>query len=166
MDVEKGKFQYAGLKFLYEMELIDEPQLINNLKMNIFDISSSIKDIEFLSSYHHRQMLIYIEVSWFGRKFLMKRIEDGILERVKQLLPNFRFRVTSDRKILDLALKTVQSVLKGEQNESSNHANVNDTVSTEQNASNRIDSSEDSGKSGLQEESSILQNTETKTGNK
>lgn len=120
MDMDKGKFQFAGLKFLYEMELIEDPQLVNNLKLNILDVSGSIRDVELLSSYQHRQMLIYIETSWFGRKFFMRQIEAGILERVKQLLPNFRFRVTSDRKILEMSLERVRNALKGEQNESSN----------------------------------------------
>lgn len=118
--MDKGKFQFAGLKFLYDMELIDDPQLINNLKLNILDVSGTIRDVEFLSSYQHRQMLIYVDVSWLGRKFLMKRIEATILERVKQLLPNFKFRVTADHKILEMSLERVRTVMKGEQNEDPN----------------------------------------------
>lgn len=163
MDGEKGKFQFAGLKFLYEMELIDDPQLINNLKLNILDISGSIRDVEFLSSYNHRAMLIYIDVSWFGRKFLLKRIEASILDRVKQLLPNFRFRVTAERKILDMALEKVQSVLKGEPNESPKRT---DAVVLD-NANHDLRVAEPAAKTPsepeLQAQPDVLQNPKTET---
>lgn len=112
MDEDKAKFQYAGLRFLYEMELIDDPQLINNMKLNVFAISPRIKEVEFLSSYHHKSMLIWLDLDWFGRKFFEKRILADVTDRVKQLLPNFRFRVVSDRKIFDMALERVKTVLK------------------------------------------------------
>lgn len=117
MSDDKSKFQYAGLKFLYDMELIDDPQLINNLKMNVFDVSSSIKEIDLLSSYHRKQMLIWLDLSWFGKKFLEQRIIVGVTDRVQQLLPGFKFRVTTDRAIFDLALARAEAVLKGENNE-------------------------------------------------
>lgn len=166
MDLEKGKFQFAGLKFLYEMELIDDPQLINNLKLNILDISSSIRDVELLSSYHKHQMLIYVDVSWFGRKFLMKQIEAGVLDRVKQLLPNFKFRVTADRKILDMSLEKVRSVLQGVPNENSNRTTSN-VVSNASESKPATVASEGSATSSteLQKESGLLQDPETKTGN-
>lgn len=114
---EKQKFQYASLKFLYEMELVDDPQLINNMKLNVFSISGCINDVEFLSSYLHKSMLVYIELNWLGRTFLKKRIESGVTDRVQQLLPNFKFRVTTEKRILDMALEKVKTALKGETNE-------------------------------------------------
>lgn len=165
MDLEKGKFQFAGLKFLYEMEIIDDPQLINNMKLNIFDISSTIRDVEFLSSYQHRSILIYIDVNWLGRKFLLKQIEAGILERVQQLLPNFKFRVTADRKILDLALEKVKNVLKGEPNESSKHTST--TVPNESDKDTRIAIPvATTSEPELPKEPSVLQDPEVKTNDK
>lgn len=166
MDLEKGKFQFAGLKFLFEMELIDDPQLVNHLKLNILDVSSSIRDVELLSSYNHRAMLIYADVSWFGRKFFMKRIEAGILERVKQLLPNFRFRVTADRKILDLALEKVKFVLKGEPNENSNRNSPSVTRTESDSRVGTDAAATNSGQSGLSQEPSVLQDSKTKTDDK
>lgn len=164
MDREKGKFQFAGLKFLYEMELVDDPQLINNLKLNIFDISSSIRDVEFLSSYHHRQMLIYIELSWFGRKFLQKGIEAEILDRVQQLLPNFKFRVTSDRKILDMALDRVKTVLKGGNNESSSVPASGSNPGADQHSA--VAASKSGSEPELQEEPGVLQDSKTEAGDR
>jgi len=157
MDAEKGKFQYAGLKFLYEMELIEDPQLINNLKLNIFNVSSCVRDVEFLSSYNHRAMLIYIDISWIGRKFLLKRIESGILERVTQLLPKFKFRVTADRKIFDLSLEKVKTVLKGDSNEKPSSSGS--TI-----APAPVQSVGTPSSSELPKEPNILQDPDTKTG--
>ncbi len=117
MDSEKAKFQMEGLKFLYEMELVGDPQLINNLKLNVFSISNSIREVELLSSYHHRSILVFIDVSWFGKIFSQNRIVTGVHERVSELLPNFRFRVITNRAIFDLALKQVSAVLKGDPHE-------------------------------------------------
>ncbi len=117
MDEEKGKFQFSGLKFLYDMELVDDPQLINNLKLNIFSVAPYIRDADLLSSYHHKSMLIWLDVNWLGRTFFEKRIVAGVSDRAQQLLPNFRFRVTTNRAIFDLALQKVKLALTGENNE-------------------------------------------------
>lgn len=113
MEEERGRFQYAGLKFLFDMELVDEPQLVNHMKMNFFAVSKSIKDMEFLSSYHHKQMLIWLDVGWFGRKFFRDEIESAVLDRAKHLLPNFKFRVTTDRAVMNAALERVKEAMKG-----------------------------------------------------
>lgn len=149
MDDEKGKFQFAGIKFLYDMELVDDPQLVNNMKLNVFSISASVRDVEFLSSYQHRSMLIWLDLNWFGRKFLSERIVAGVTERVQALLPQFRFRVTTDRKIFDLALARVKTALKGVPNEKVPSVVDGDDVS-------KSDSSvgpDDSKKSGVPEDS-------------
>lgn len=122
MDDETGKFQFAAIKFLFDAELIDDPQLINQMKRTCFSVSPCVKDVEFLSSYAHRSMLIWLDLSWLGRKFLAKRIILEVQDRVQQLLPRFRFRVITDRKILDLALERVKKALevppaKGEKDE-------------------------------------------------
>lgn len=113
MNEEKGKFQFAGLKFLFDMELVDDPQLINHLKLNILSVSPSIKDVELLTSYAHKSILIWIDLSWLGRKFSEKRIVAVVTDRVQQLLPNFRFRVVTDKKILDLAIERLKAAIGG-----------------------------------------------------
>lgn len=112
MDDEKGKFQFSGLRFLYEMELIDDPQLINNLKLNIFDVSKMILDAEFVSSYHHRSMLIWVELDWLGRTFFKERITTAVADRVQQLLPKFKLRVVSDRAILEMSLNKIKEAMQ------------------------------------------------------
>jgi hypothetical protein len=113
MDSEKGRFQYSALKWLYEMELVSDPQLINNLKLNIFNVSGFIKEVELLASQERLQMLIYVELSWIGRKFFQKPIIAGVTDIVNALLPRFRIRVVTDRGILDLAVAKVKQALTG-----------------------------------------------------
>lgn len=113
MDADKGKFQYNGLQFVYDMELVDDPQLINNLKLNIFSISGYVREVELLSSFQHRQMLVYVELSWVGRMFFKNVIVTGVTERVQSLLPRFKIRVITDHAILDLALERVKAALTG-----------------------------------------------------
>lgn len=142
---EKGKFQLGALKYLYEMELVDDPQLINNLKMNILMTSKRIKEVEFLISYHTRQILVYIDVSWVGKKFFLNRIKTDIYDILTQLLPNFKFRVTSNYDILELARQRVNEVMAG----GSDEEGFNNS-STGQQFGN--------GEDELQKESDILSN--------
>jgi hypothetical protein len=160
MDEQKGKFQMSGLKFLYEMELIDDPQLINNLKLNAFAVSSHVRDIELLSSYHHKSMLIWVDLSWFGRKFLEKRITSEIKDRVQQLLPKFKFRVTTDRKILDLSIEKVRIALKGVHNENA-PAKLNGISDSESDP--RPGNKSGEGGDELQKESDLLQDNATES---
>lgn len=141
---DKFKMQYASLKWVYEMELVDDPQLINNLKLNLFSISAAVKEIELLASYHQKAILVWLELGWFGRRFLREKILLESEERLKMLLPNFRFRVITDRNIFDLAVKKAKSITKGENDEAAN-------VSSNANRSSGIAS-----ESELRKESDVL----------
>lgn len=119
MDFEKGQFQFAAIQWLFDMELVDDPQLINTLKLNILSTSEAIQEVELLTSQQHRQMLIYVELklTWFQRTFFQKRILDEVerrvTERVRTLLPRFRVRVVNDRRIMNLAIEKVKFALTG-----------------------------------------------------
>lgn len=108
---EKFKFQYEGVKWLYEMELLNHPQLINNLKLNIFATSTRIKEVEFLIYRERKAMLVLLDLSWLGRKFFKKKIFHDVQDVLSQLLPSFQFRVTDDTKIMEMAVEKVKKVL-------------------------------------------------------
>ena len=151
MDEVKGKFQFAGLSWLYQMELIDDPQLINNLKLNIFDASPHVREVEFVSSHFHRSMLVWIELSWLGRfDFVRSRAVSSVEERIKQLLPNFRIRVVTDRSIFDLALDKVSKAMERKKEEATD---VKTTVANVV----KPDSSAVASSSELQQKSDLLQ---------
>lgn len=122
---DKFKFQVSGLKWLYELELIHDPQIINNLKLNILSVSKYIREVELLSSYEQKSMLIYLDLKWLGRKFFRQTIEEAVTNRVHQLLPRFRLRVVSNYDIFKLALELVTRTQKGEENEVANNPTSN-----------------------------------------
>lgn len=111
---DKYRFQHSGLKWLYEMELLDDPQLINNLKQNVMSASRfRVRECEFIMSQEDRKILIWIELNWFWKKFFLKQINYDIFDVLSQLLPNYQFRIVTDRKILDLAITKLKKSLKG-----------------------------------------------------
>jgi hypothetical protein len=116
--MDRQKYQVSGLKWLYEMQVLDDPQLVNNMKLNILMVSSSIRETEFLIFQEKKQMLVYLDLTWFGRKFRKERIVFEVEDMLSQLLPSFKFRITDDISILLLAIEKVkQAVTGGKKNE-------------------------------------------------
>lgn len=145
MSEDKFRYQLGGLKWLYEMELVDDPQFVNSFKQQIFSVSDHIREVEFVASYHTKQILVWLELGWWGRTFLTQRITLDVLEHVQRLLPNFEFRVVTDRAILDLSVEKMQNVIKGVNSEVSSNSDTTEPATSD-------GSSED----GLQEASDLL----------
>jgi len=129
--MDKSKFQYEGIKWIMEMELLNHPQAINTIKFNILMVSKRIKEVELLIYRENKSMLVLLELSWFGRKFRKKQIFTEVHEVLSQLLPSFRFRVIDDPKIMQMAIERVQKALTGGKNE--NSTNNNNTIALEPN---------------------------------
>lgn len=115
---ESLKFQVAGLKWMFEMELLDDknPAPINVLKMNVLSVSPRIREVEFLIFREGRQMLVLLDLSWIMRRFFKRKVSQisrDVQEILQQLLPNFKFRVTSDPKIMEMAVANVKKLLGG-----------------------------------------------------
>jgi len=115
---ESLKFQVAGLKWMFEMELLDDknPAPINILKMNVLSVSPRIREVEFLIFREGRQMLVLLDLSWITRRFFKRKvgqISRDVQEILQQLLPNFKFRVTSDPRIMEMAVANVKKLLGG-----------------------------------------------------
>lgn len=126
---ENQQYQMQGVQWLYEMELLNHPQLINNLKLNILMISPKIKEVELLLSRPHKQIMIYVKLGWFARKFSFSTLEGEILDVMSQLLPSYQFRVIHDKSILNLAIEKLEASIQGVQNESTS-ITKSDDVST------------------------------------
>lgn len=119
MSDDKLKFQYSGLNWLLEHQLLDDPQIMNHLALNVLSISKSIINVEFLLSRDHRQLLIYLELSWLGRTFNKDKLFEETQLILSQMLPTFKLRVINDPKIFKMALDKVKKALTGGSNESS-----------------------------------------------
>ena len=120
MSDDKQKFQYNALKWIFEHQLLDDPQVLNHLAMNVLSVSKSIKDVEFLLARDQKQLLIYLELSWFGRTFKKNTLFEETESILGQMLPSFKFRVINDPKIFKMALDKVKKALTGGSNEVSN----------------------------------------------
>lgn len=126
---DKQKFQFEGLKWLHEMEFINHPQVVNNIKLNILMTSNRIKEVELLIYREKKSILVLVELSWIGRKFFKKQIFEDVHESLQQLLPSFRFRVTDDPKIMEMAVEKVKRALTGGTNETTS---ISDSGALEQ----------------------------------
>lgn len=114
------KLQHAGLKWLQELELVNDPQMINQLKMNVLLCSKRIKEVEFLVYRENKSILVLLELSWLGRKFFKRSIFAEVEDVVSQMLPTFKFRVIDDPGIMKMAIARVARALTGGRNEDPN----------------------------------------------
>lgn len=126
--MERQKFQYEGMKWLMEMELLDDPQAINTIKLNILALSRNIKEVELLIYRDQKSMLVLLDLSWIGRKFFKKRIFGEVYDILQQLLPTFRFRVVDDPKIMELSIARVKQALTGGTYENSSNPSNSSSI--------------------------------------
>jgi hypothetical protein len=117
--IERVKTQSAGIKWLYEMELLQNPQLINNLKLNIFMIHKRIKHIEILVHQEHKAILVFLELTWWGKTFNQEEIKFGVEELLTNLLPNFRNRVVFNYDIFKMSMQKAEQLIRGTHERSS-----------------------------------------------
>ena len=125
---ELNQFVPAGLKWLYEMEAVNSPVLLNNLYGNIFSFPN-VNDAEILIDKNNRKMLILIHFNWLSRKIFKNRKKQAIisiLDQLQELLPSFTFRVIEDKDLFDLAVKRMTEHLNGGQNVKTNQSNNDD----------------------------------------
>jgi hypothetical protein len=111
--MDKRNYQYEGMKWLHEMELLNHPQVINTVRFNILMTSKRIKEVELLIYRENKSMLVLLELSWLGNKFFKRQIFEDVQDSLTQLLPSFRFRVTTDPKIMEMAVELVKKALTG-----------------------------------------------------
>ncbi len=99
------QLKVSALAWLYEMEAINSPVLQANLQENILLISPKIKNCEVLIMKEVSSIMVYIEVNWINNYFYGEKIKSEVTQVIKRLLPSFRSRVVTDRKILNLTIK-------------------------------------------------------------
>lgn len=165
--MDKNKYQFEGLKWLHELELLNNPQVINTLKFNILATSNRIKEVELLIYRENKTMLVLVELTWFGRKFYKRQIFTDVQEALSSLLPTFRFRVTDEPQIMEMAVARVKKALTGGKNENSINLINNGIDRTGANASSSdstnfvgsIESSKTSSEEQSNTDTSLLSNT-------
>jgi hypothetical protein len=133
---ELNQFVPAGLKWLYEMEAVNSPVLLNNLYGNIYSFPN-VADAEILLDRYNKKMLVYVKFTWFVRKYWHSRkklVTISILDQLQELLPSFEFRIIEDKALFDLAVQRMKESVLGGNNENDNKPNdgnsVDDTASS------------------------------------
>lgn len=155
MTSDNGQQQTAtALKWLYEMEIVDNPVLKSNLYENVFMSDSGIQDCavwivpEFT---HQKGILVWIKLKRWSKWFKKEEVLAKVKNVVKELLPSYEVRVTEDRNILKLAQDKIKEVYGEVEDEKSNTINNDDTDGN----GNGLKSSGEGGVS-LEEASNIL----------
>lgn len=160
--MERTKYQYEGIKWLMEMELLNDPQAINTVKLNVMMASNRIKEVEILIHREKKSMLVLLELTWIGRKFLRKRIFGDVHDILSQLLPTFNFRVIDDPKIMQMSVERVKQALSGGKYENSSSDNVNVHVpaheqpSVESTAAGTSKGSSEAGEPNIEKQSEAI----------
>ena len=100
-----------AIAWLREMELVNDPSMLNSIVMNVYRIPS-IKKAEFLADMNNRKMLILLELNFWGG-FFKKRTTRDVLEMMQEFLPKYEFRVTFDRELFETACRRAKESLSG-----------------------------------------------------
>ncbi len=103
----------AGLSWLLENEAVSSPAVLNALILNIFRMVPGVVDIEFVIDSNAKKLLVYLEVTRWTRWFHLKKTELQVRQLLDQVLPSYKKRITSDREILQKAVKLVSGEKSG-----------------------------------------------------
>lgn len=102
-----------ALGWIMEMELVSDPNFINALLLNIFRVSSNIKDCQVVIDGVKKRMLVWLELDWWGRTFKQEKLKELVEAMLLTALPSFTFRVIYDPKLLKRSIQ----IAKGEMHE-------------------------------------------------
>lgn len=114
MSNEKLQFQYEGIKWLIDMEMVQDPKVITQLNVNVMGRLKQVRDIEYIiAPQPRRQLLAWLDVS----RYQNWRRGDSLCqdtERIlKSILPRYEIRAVTDRKIFEMAMANLNEYLKG-----------------------------------------------------
>lgn len=109
--MNQSKYEEQTMKWLADLQIVQDPQLLNNFKITVFMVSRHIKNIEVLAVTETKQVLVYLQLGWFGRKFY----ENTIFRKVKKIIPeyfkDYSFAVTTDIERFEKSLQLVKKAL-------------------------------------------------------
>jgi hypothetical protein len=124
------KLNTAALKWLYELELVQSPTLVQNLYENIFLCHPGIKNCELLitnPAHPNKGVLVYLEFTLWTKLFKKTEALFAVEQTIRALLPSYRFRLVEDYNILQMAKKLNQEISNGIFKKSTNTSS-NDSV--------------------------------------
>lgn len=101
--------QSEALRWLLEMEIVNDPNVLNSLILNIHKASDRIQDVEVVLDTPHKRMLVYLDVDcgWWRQATRQQEIHDAVANMLDEALPSYTHRVVFDRTVLNKALELV-----------------------------------------------------------
>lgn len=107
---EKTQYLNSAVSWLYENEIVDNPQLLNHLYLNIFSISKRIKDVELVINSLKKHINIYLEFDFLGKLLKSEsKVQMTVSENLKELLPKYHVVYFSNRNAFEQVLATSRS---------------------------------------------------------
>jgi len=92
-----------ALGWLLEMEVIDNPYVLNSIILNSFKNIKGLKDIQLLIDKPKKRVLVYLELKYLYKIFKENSIIQHTEEMLQQVLPSYRFRIITDLALFNKA---------------------------------------------------------------
>ena len=114
MEINTGQqLNSSALKWLYEMEALDSPILLQNLYENVFLADKRIKDCKiFITPPQTQQkgILVWLKLGFWAKTFHKDQIYLIVEQVIETLLPSYRVRIVDNENILFLAVKRLKEL--------------------------------------------------------
>lgn len=112
--MENNNYQFEAIKWLIDMDLLADPRVVHTIKANVLGGNPRVRELEYIcTTEFDKQMLIWLDVSWWTNKFYRKGIILDVGEVLSNLLPEYKIRVVTDRKILEQAESLLTNYVGG-----------------------------------------------------
>lgn len=99
-----------GISWLFEHEILGAKAAQDALWLNIYAQSTRITDVKLVIDQMHKKMLIYLELSFWGKYFSNKKlIADSVMDVCSDVLPTYQMRVVYDKDIYEKARKIIDA---------------------------------------------------------
>lgn len=99
----------GAMGWLLEMEMIQNPVVLNSIVLNIFKSVQGLKDAEFVIDTKEKKILVYLELGLWNKWFKQDKIKGTVQELLDQALPSFKKRIIYDKSLIEKALKIVNT---------------------------------------------------------
>jgi len=102
--------QEKALSWLKDLRLARNPTLLSQLAINITAKCSNVQDVEIAIINARQEILVYGKPDWITRRLNFKKVRlvEDIHEIITFFLPDYRCRVTFDKKILNKTLDLLE----------------------------------------------------------
>lgn len=140
---EKANSMKGGLRWMYDLELVNEPVIQQNFYENIFYANAGIKDLKVFFIQQQKSVLIYIKLKLWSKWFKKDAIHSEIENIVSMLLPNYRVRIVDDESILETASNLYNDIYGVKNEKSTDINNANDPIINDSSKADKLQDPQD-----------------------